>query len=176
MSNIVFLCHELRGDHSAKDAAIAQKDVEIQQQAARIEDLAHLIAQLQKIIFGPKTERFIPTGRSQTTQHIWRTCWRKPRCRSAQEQNQSSKLAKGRVNNRAVLLASCTHLPVEIRNVPVEHDESDIHLRDEISDRLAKRPHVIYHQIYPPRLQKSRFRYHRHRTGHRRTYRQVKQM
>ena len=45
-----------------KDAAIAQKDVEIQQQAARIEDLAHQIAQLQKIIFGPKTERFIPTG------------------------------------------------------------------------------------------------------------------
>ncbi|MBK9568432.1 MAG: hypothetical protein IPO37_25730 [Saprospiraceae bacterium] len=41
-------------------------------------------------------------------------------------------------------MASCTHLPVEIRNVPVEHDESDIHLRDEISDRLAKRPGMLF--------------------------------
>ena len=34
------------------EAVIAQKDAEIKQQAARIEELAHQIAQLQKLIYG----------------------------------------------------------------------------------------------------------------------------
>ena len=42
------------------EAVIAQKDAEIKQQAARIEELAHQIAQLQKLIYGRKSERFIP--------------------------------------------------------------------------------------------------------------------
>jgi hypothetical protein len=44
-----------------KDAAIAQKDAKIAQQAARIDELSNLIAQLQKQVFGPKSERYIPT-------------------------------------------------------------------------------------------------------------------
>lgn len=128
-----------------KDAAIAQKDVKIQQQAARIEDLAHQIAQLQKIIFGPKTERFIPTGDPRQLNIFGELAGVSPDVDLPQEQNQSSKPAKRKSAQQGrQLLASCTHLPVEIRNVPVEHDESDIHLRDEISDRLAKRPGMLF--------------------------------
>ncbi|MBK9254451.1 MAG: hypothetical protein IPM42_17580 [Saprospiraceae bacterium] len=43
-----------------KDAEIALKDTEIRQQTARIEELAHQIAQLQKLFYGRKSERFIP--------------------------------------------------------------------------------------------------------------------
>ncbi|MBK9566934.1 MAG: hypothetical protein IPO37_17720 [Saprospiraceae bacterium] len=159
-----------------KDAAIAQKDVKIQQQAARIEDLAHQIAQLQKSSSALKQKRFIPTGDHRQLNIFGELAGVSPDVDLPQEQNQSSKPAKRKSAQQGrQLLANCTHLPVEIRNVPVEHDESDIHLRDEISDRLAKRPGMLFIIRYiRPVYKKSRFRYHRHRTGHRRTYRQVR--
>ncbi|MBK9564751.1 MAG: hypothetical protein IPO37_06060 [Saprospiraceae bacterium] len=66
----------------------------MQQQAARIEDLAHQIAQLQKIIFGPKTERFIPTGDPRQLNIFGELAGVSPDVDLPQEQNQSSKPAK----------------------------------------------------------------------------------
>ncbi|MBK9962863.1 MAG: hypothetical protein IPP06_16520 [Saprospiraceae bacterium] len=64
------------------EAIIAQKDKEIQQQAAKIEELAHQITLLQKLIYGRKSERFIANadgaqlsifGEQENTQEIVET-------------------------------------------------------------------------------------------------------
>ena len=128
-----------------KDAEIAQRDAAIQQQAARIEELAHQIAQLQKLIYGPKSERFIPTMDSGQLNIFGELTGLNPNVDLPQEQNQSSKPAKKKSEHQGrQLLANCTHLPIENRYVSVEHDETDIHLRDEISDRLAKKPGMLF--------------------------------
>lgn len=131
-----------------KDAELAQKDAAIQQQAARIEELAHQIAQLQKLIYGRKSERFIPNvdtaqlnifGELQSTDVAVEV----EKETITYDRSKKKSTHKGRQ-----LLAGCTHLPVDEHIIDTDHDESDIHIGDEVSEKLAYKPGKLYRIRY----------------------------
>lgn len=130
------------------EAVIAQKDAEIKQQAARIEELAHQIAQLQKLIYGRKSERFIPNGDTAQLsifgdQEHPQTPVDEQKETITYDRSKKKSDHKGRQ-----LLAGCEHLPVEEKIIDTDHDESDIHIGDEVSEKLAYKPGKLYRIRY----------------------------
>ena len=130
------------------EAVIAQKDAEIKQQAARIEELAHQIAQLQKLIYGRKSERFIP--HADTAQLSIFGDQENPQV-PVDEQKETityDRSKKKSDHKGRQLLAGCEHLPVEEKIIDTDHDESDIHIGDEITEKLAQKPGYLYRIRY----------------------------
>ena len=127
-----------------KDAEIAQKDVAIQHQAARIEELAHQIAQLQKMIYGRKSERFIPEVDTNQLNIFGDVVPVEPPSETQKETITYQREKKKSDHKGRQLLAGCTHLDVEERVIDADHDDNDIYIGDEITDKLAKKPGKLF--------------------------------
>jgi transposase len=130
-----------------KDADLAQKDAKITELSARIDELSYLIAQLQKQVFGPKSERYIHNidpgqlnifGDNDQIDPL-NSAVTSPKETITYEREKKKSAQKGRQ-----LLASCSHLPVEEKIIEPEHDDTDIHIGDEITEKLAKQPGKLY--------------------------------
>jgi len=123
---------------------LERKNAEIQQQASIIAELSHHIAQLQKLIYGRKSERFIPNADINQL-----NIFGDAEPLSQPEETPKEYITKQRVKKKSdhkgrQLLAGCTHLDVEERILDVEHDENDIYIGDEITDKLAKKPGKLF--------------------------------
>ncbi|MBK9256599.1 MAG: transposase [Saprospiraceae bacterium] len=131
-----------------KDAEIALKDTEIRQQTARIEELAHQIAQLQKLFYGRKSERFIPQVDAAQLNIFGNQVDQQVLVEEQKETITYDRSKKKSDHKGRQLLAGCEHLPVEEIIIDVDHDESDIHIGDEVSEKLAQKPGYLYRIRY----------------------------
>jgi transposase len=130
------------------EAIIAQKDTQINQQAARIEELIHQISQLQKLIYGRKSERFIPQGDSGQLS-IFGDQQSEPSDVEEQKETITYDRSKKKSDHKGrQLLSGCEHLSVEEKIIDTDHDESDIHIGDEVSEKLAYKPGKLYRIRY----------------------------
>lgn len=127
------------------EAIISQNKVQLAQMNQKISELMLYIAKLEKMIFGPKSEKFIPT--LDTNQLSLFNELADPINDKAEPQIETvtyERVKKSSLHKGRQLLSNCSHLEVEDRIIDVEHEEGDIHIGDEISERLAKKPGKLF--------------------------------
>jgi len=128
-----------------KEALIIQKDKENRALALKIADLTHQLEQLKKLIYGRKSERFIPANPNSNQLSLFDDIEVVQQTASAEketityERNKKQSEHKGRQ-----LLASCAHLPSEEEVIDIAHDEADKHIGDEVSEKLAYKPGKLF--------------------------------
>jgi transposase len=140
------------------EAVISQKDAQITELTQTIEDLKHRLDMFQKLVFGQKSEKHIPTeDPNQLNLFNLPVDAENPYIETATEavsytRNKTKTTPKGRQ-----LLSNCQHLDVEMIFIPVEHAENDIHIGDEITERLAKKPgHLFIKRFIRPKYKKAK--------------------
>ncbi len=128
-----------------KEALLVRKDKEIRDLALKNADLTHQLEQLKKLIYGRKSERFIPASPESTQLSLFDDVEVVEQTPAAEketityERNKKQSDHKGRQ-----LLASCSHLPAEEEVIDIAHDEGDKHIGDEVSEKLAYKPGKLY--------------------------------
>jgi hypothetical protein len=102
---------------------------------------------LKKQVFGPKSERYIPTI-DPGQLNIFGDADQEESLNSSPQSEKETityqrKKNKGSQQGRQ-LLKSCSHLPVEGTIIEPEHNDADIYIGDEITEKLAKQPGKLY--------------------------------
>lgn len=136
--------HEaLQAQNAKYKALIQQQNKAIKLYEEKLQNALDQIAQLQRIIYGSKSERFVPADNQLNlfsdlvddkkeeavqTQHI----------KAHQREVKKSK-HKGRQ-----LLSQCGHLPVEEQIVDVDHSAESIKIGEAITEKLAYKPGKLY--------------------------------
>lgn len=125
---------------------IAQKDAENQKLKVEIVNLKHQLEQLIRLVYGRKSERFESKDNSNQLNLF------EDVVQDTQEAEQESeketityeRSKKSSNHNGRRLLENCSHLPVEEKIIDVEHSDEDIHIGNEVSEKLAFKPGKLY--------------------------------
>jgi transposase len=110
----------------------------------KIADLSHQLEQLKKLIYGRKSERFIPAVSSNQLSLFGDVVAVEQEEAPAKETITYERTKKQSEHKGRQLLASCSHLPAEEEVIDVAHDEADKHIGDEVSEKLAYKPGRLF--------------------------------
>ena len=100
------------------------------------------IAQLQRLIFGRKSERFIPTTPNTDQLNLFEEV---PLPTLAASETEKEKITYERKKKQSdhkgrQLLSGCQHLPVEIEVINVNHTEEAVKIGENITELIAYKP------------------------------------
>ena len=142
-----------------KNAQIAALQIEYQTTVDKLKEkilgFQDQIHQLRRLIYGRKSERFIPTLPGQLNLFIDQNESVEQDAVLASDSEQivvPAHVRKKSKHRGRQLLESCRHLPVEEEVLEVEHSESDIKIGELITEKLAYQPgRLLIRRIIRPK-------------------------
>jgi transposase len=106
-------------------------------------DYLHQLEQLKKLIYGRRSERFVPNIEMDQL-NLFSQEFAQEQEQVVEEKETITYERKKSKHQGRQLLSGCGHLPVEEQIIDIEHDDQDIHIGDEISTKLAYKPGKLY--------------------------------
>jgi len=132
----------LKAENEALKVMIDQLNATLLSYEEKLQNALDQIAQLQRIIYGRKSERFVPQN-NQLNLFSGTVDENKSEVTTQQIKGHERKVKKSKHKGRQ-LLSQCGHLPVEEEVLDVAHSEESIKIGEVTNEKLAYKPGKLY--------------------------------